>query len=203
MFDRVNKILERIDELKTQFRSLSHRRRPQLKSEFADAMNKAQTASFKPADGNISATPIATPALDALKTADGAKDTPYRELILKYARQHGVDPELIKSLIDVESSFKPGSVSRKGAQGLMQLMPVTAKEMGVQDPFDPEQNISGGTRYLARLLQQNGGDVQRALAAYNAGPAAVRHDGGSPPFPETKSFVTKVLDRLNKNGGKG
>ncbi len=106
-------------------------------------------------------------------------------------------------MIAVESGYDEQSVSDKGALGLMQLMPETARELGVTNPFDPEENISGGTRYLAQLLKQNGGNLRLALASYNAGPGAVRQFGGVPPFPETRSFVRKVLSGYEKAGGTG
>ena len=117
--------------------------------------------------------------------------------LLKYAIKYGLDPKLVHKIIEVESYYNPKSVSKKGALGIMQLMPETAREMGVQDPFDPEQNIAGGTKYLATLLEMFKGDLQKALAAYNAGPSAVQNYGGIPPYPETQTFVAKVLQKLN------
>jgi soluble lytic murein transglycosylase len=106
--------------------------------------------------------------------------------------QHSLDPKLIRSVIEVESGFNPGAVSSKGAQGLMQLMPETARELAVKDPFDPEQSIFGGTLYLRRMMDEFG-RIEVALAAYNAGPGAVRRYGGIPPFTETLGYVRKVM----------
>jgi len=105
-----------------------------------------------------------------------------------------VDPSLVKALIKAESDFDDRAVSNKGAQGLMQLMPETANAMEVANPFSAEENIFGGTRYLSLLLERFKNDEILALAAYNAGPQAVESYGGVPPFPETESFVAKVLD---------
>ena len=109
------------------------------------------------------------------------------------AAAHGIPAALIKSVMHVESAFNAAALSRKGAVGLMQLMPETARDMGVKDPFDPIENIGGGVRYLAFLLSRYGGDKVKALAAYNAGPGAVDKYGGVPPFAETRQYVRDVL----------
>lgn len=117
----------------------------------------------------------------------------YDGLIDDAARAHAVDPKLVKSVMLVESAFNPAAVSRKGARGLMQLMPDTARQHGVEDIFDPAQNIRGGARHLAYLLSLFGNDVPRSLAAYNAGENAVLRYGGVPPFDETRLYVHKAL----------
>jgi len=116
----------------------------------------------------------------------------YDGLIGLTAREHEVEPALVKAVIAAESNFDPEAVSRKGAQGLMQLMPVTATDLGVDDPLRPMQNVQAGTRYL-RLMLDRYGDLERAVAAYNAGPAAVDHYGGVPPYRETQDYVRRVL----------
>ncbi len=108
------------------------------------------------------------------------------------ARQHQVDPALIQAVIHAESGFRPKVVSKSGAQGLMQLMPGTAKDMAVTDVFQPSQNIMGGSAYLAWLLKKYNGDLRLATAAYNAGPGTVSKYGGVPPYPETKAYVARV-----------
>jgi soluble lytic murein transglycosylase-like protein len=118
-----------------------------------------------------------------------------RALATAAAKRHGLDPALVLALISVESNFRTDAVSNKGAQGLMQLMPGTARELGVRDPLDPAANLDGGTRYLNALLQQYNGDLKRALAAYNAGAGAVNRHGGVPPYRETRQYVQKVLER--------
>lgn len=117
----------------------------------------------------------------------------YGGLIKSIAEAHGVRPELVLAVIRVESGFNPKAVSRSGARGLMQLMPVHIQNNGISDPFDPRQNITAGTRYLSRLLRRYKGDLNLCLAAYNAGPAAVDHYRGIPPYPETRKYVQKVL----------
>lgn len=119
----------------------------------------------------------------------------YSSTIVGTAAKYGVDPSLALAVAQQESSLNPNAVSSEGAIGLFQLMPTTAAWLGV-DPNDPEQNIDGGIRYLAHLLNQFGGDVSRALAAYNAGPGNVQKYGGIPPFPETQNYVSKILAKL-------
>lgn len=124
--------------------------------------------------------------------------TMYETLIHSTAKEHGMDPALIQAVIQAESNFDPYAVSRKGAQGLMQLLPQTAWALSVQNPFDPKANIKGGTSYLRQLLDRFSGDLSLALAAYNAGEDAVLRYGGIPPYQETKQYVTKVLSLYNK-----
>jgi soluble lytic murein transglycosylase len=118
---------------------------------------------------------------------------PWASHIQEVAGRHGVDPALVESVIRVESAWNPWAESRKGAQGLMQLMPRTASALGVRDAFDPRQNIEGGVRHLRYLLNRYPGDLSLVLAAYNAGERAVDQYGGIPPYPETQQYVQKVL----------
>lgn len=128
-----------------------------------------------------------------------AKDTTqYDSLITKYAKQSGVDPNLVKAVIWQESKFDKNAKSGAGAKGLMQMIPTTAKAMGVTDPFDPEQSIRGGTKYLKQMLDESGGDVERALACYNAGPNKVKKYGGIPPFAETQKYVKEVMKKYRQ-----
>jgi soluble lytic murein transglycosylase-like protein len=116
------------------------------------------------------------------------------DLIEPVAARHGLDARLVAAVIWVESSGDPKAVSRKGAQGLMQLMPETASRLGVTNALDPNQNVEGGTQYLKRQLEDHHGDLSLALAAYNAGPQAVARYRGVPPYPETQKYVRRVLD---------
>ena len=116
----------------------------------------------------------------------------YNDAIAEAADLYKLDPNLIRAIIRAESAFNPFAVSRAGAQGLMQLMPDVAAELDVLDPFDPRQNIFGGARYLRWLLDRNNGNLDLAVASYNAGPAAVDRHNGIPPYRETRNYVKKV-----------
>jgi len=119
--------------------------------------------------------------------------TAHNEIINQKAKEHSMDPSLVKAVIKAESNGNPHAVSKKGAIGLMQLMPGTANDLQVGNPFDPEQNIDGGTRYLRYLLERFNGNLTLAIAAYNAGPQAVEKHGAVPPYTETRQYVRKVL----------
>lgn len=136
--------------------------------------------------------------------AHRAVETPVRDpasydrLIRRTAAAHNVDVWLVKAVVHAESGFDPHAVSRVGASGLMQLMPATAKRYGVEDIFDPSQNVAGGVRYLRDLLRLFKNDVRLAVAAYNAGEGAVQRHRGVPPYSETRQYVTKVLEFRNR-----
>jgi transglycosylase-like protein with SLT domain len=117
-------------------------------------------------------------------------------IIQEAAALHGVDPDLVKAVIQTESRFDPRATSGVGAKGLMQLMPKTAKAVGIEDPFDARQNIFGGVKYLSQMMDRYNGNTALALAAYNAGPGNVRRHRGVPPFRETRGYVTKIAKLL-------
>jgi soluble lytic murein transglycosylase-like protein len=116
------------------------------------------------------------------------------EAITMAAARHNVDPNLVRAVVKVESNFNSNAVSRKGAMGLMQLMPATARSLNVQNPFDPEQNVDAGVRHLKRLLENYGGDVNLTLAAYNAGSGAVARSAGVPRYAETQNYVRRITN---------
>ena len=122
-------------------------------------------------------------------------------LIDEAAAFHGVSVDLVRAVVEAESSYDPDAVSPAGAQGLMQLMPTTAAWLGVADPLDPRQNVFGGVKYLSRLLDRFGGDVALSVAAYNAGPAKVARYGGIPPYRETRGYVARIRKAMAASTG--
>jgi soluble lytic murein transglycosylase-like protein len=149
-------------------------------------------------DGAGEVTTYAVRGSSELRTttpAASGSPTRYDDLIDQYARASGVSADLVRAVIQAESGFNARAVSPKGAMGLMQLMPATARELGVNDPFHPAENIRGGVTYLARLLARYDQNVEFALAAYNAGPASVERYGAVPPYRETRDYVKKITAR--------
>jgi soluble lytic murein transglycosylase-like protein len=137
---------------------------------------------------------------DSARPSKGGENAPSFADALRAAERYGLDPDLLRAVIQTESGFEPRAVSPAGAMGLMQLMPETAKALGVSDPFDPEQNVMAGARYLRELLDRYDGDLDTALAAYNWGPGNV--DRGNAPLPRvTRAYVARVRGSLASAGG--
>lgn len=130
------------------------------------------------------------------------KPLAYEKLIEELSLRYGLDPSLVKAVVEVESNFDPLAVSPKGAMGLMQLMPSTARLLGVSNPFDPKENLEAGIRYLKNLLERFNYELHLALAAYNAGPELVSTLGNIPPFAETRQYVRRVLERYQQLKGR-
>ena len=140
---------------------------------------------------------VLPPSFDvAVTTTFRLPPSAFNHIITAASAKYALDEALIRAVISAESAFDPLAVSRAGAMGLMQLMPALAAEMGVTDPFDPRQNIFGGSRYLKQLLDAYDGDVTLALASYNAGPGAVERYNGVPPYPETQHYVKTITSAL-------
>ena len=137
--------------------------------------------------------PATTTPVDADQDDSSLDGTPYGEIIAAASEAQGVNPMLVRALIQVESKFRPTARSRKGAMGLMQLMPSTAREYNVRNPFEPKANIEAGIKHLKTLIDRFGSSVELALAAYNAGPGAVEKFNGVPPYRETRDYVSRIL----------
>lgn len=164
---------------------------------FSSPVSAAPPSSFAAQLSSASAAaPAATASASAVTGAASASElpagTPFASEITAAAKRNGVDPALLAGLVKQESNFDPNAGSPAGAQGLTQLMPATAASLGVTNVHDPAQALEGGAKYLRQQLDRFGGDVARALAAYNAGPGAVERFGGVPPYAETQQYVRRV-----------
>lgn len=165
-------------------------------SNFESALSGAIDKSGKPAPSLLPFDPVSAGLINPTGNPISGKEG-LQDLASSIAGEYGLDPELFQALIRQESGFDPSARSSAGAMGLTQLMPKTAKSLGVTDPYDPVQNLRGGAKYLSQMLREFNGDVSLALAAYNAGPGAVRRAGGIPPFQETRNYVKKILSQLS------
>ncbi len=150
--------------------------------------------------GPLPPMPVSPGLPSAAPVSTGTGTGQYAALIQAYAAKHGIDPKLVRAVIQTESGGNPRAVSPAGAMGLMQLMPANIQEAGISDAFDPEQNIAAGTQQLSGLLKEYGGDLDLALAGYNAGPGNVRRYGGVPPFRETQNYIRKVRAAMGDGG---
>jgi soluble lytic murein transglycosylase-like protein len=176
------------------------------------ALQQARTAAAE-VSGEVAARPLAGQQTQPVPTAAEANPN-YRNisrgrsisaaeldaLIDAAAAKHGVDANLVRALIKVESNFNPRARSNKGAMGLMQLMPATARALKVSDPYDPAQNVEGGVRHLRGLMDDHNGDVELSLAAYNAGAGAVQRYNGVPPYKETRNYVRRITQMYSGSG---
>lgn len=173
--------LQRINSIESQFRSLMSYGMPE-----------------KPAEDFQK---ILDSKVENKKNPDRISRNEINELINKYSESAGLDADFVKAVINQESGFNPNATSKCGAMGLMQLMPGTAQGLGVTNAYDPEQNIQGGTKYLKGLMDRFDNNKSLALAAYNAGPNAVKKYGGIPPYQETQNYVKNVLGKYEKMKG--
>jgi soluble lytic murein transglycosylase-like protein len=163
---------------------------PTQTSTFATQLADASASTLGAATGTTAT--AATASTAATGVSELPADVPYGAQITAAAKKYGIDPALLAGLVKQESGFNPSAGSPAGARGLTQLMPATAAGLGVTNVLDPAQNLDGGAKYLRQQLDAFGGDVTRALAAYNAGPGAVKRYGGVPPYAETQNYVRAV-----------
>jgi soluble lytic murein transglycosylase-like protein len=168
---------------------------PQFTQALAAAQTPATTGATTTAPDGETVRPLNLSDIDGSANLTSSQLNP---IIDSAAQKYGVDPELVKAVIQTESSGNPNAVSNAGALGLMQLMPSNVSESKVSDPFDPTQNINAGVSQLSGYLKKYDGNVDQALAAYNAGPAAVQEYHGIPPYHETQNYIKKIHDLLNK-----
>lgn len=221
MTDEISNITARISEIQSRIAALNGSTTPlpveagkAAPTTFAQALDTARTpgatgGSTRLPDGpvNVAVPPASLGPLPPLPVSPGAANVvpltqtssrDYSDLIQKYAAQNGLEPALVRAVIKTESDGNPRCVSRAGAMGLMQLMPDNVKEAGIADPFDPEQNIAAGSKQLAGLLSQYRGNLDLALAGYNAGPGNVHKYGGVPPFTETQNYIKRVRAAMER-----
>jgi soluble lytic murein transglycosylase-like protein len=163
-------------------------------------VTKTSLRGFVSATGASPHTAQTLPASPELRAAELANRQKIEVMIREVSARYNVDPALIRAVIETESNWNSEAISRKGALGLMQLVPGTARQLGVNNAFDPKQNLDGGVHYLHMLLERYNGDLDRALAAYNAGPGAVDRARGVPRFRETRDYVQKVTDSYFRPG---
>jgi soluble lytic murein transglycosylase-like protein len=175
----------------------------QVPSGNAAAMRAARTAAAEVSDflGRESNQSASAKIVEANFHGTAATPVDIDSAIAQAAARHNVDPNLVRAVVKVESNFNPNAVSRKGAMGLMQLMPSTARQLKVQNPFDPEQNVDAGVRHLKQLLESYGGDIKLTLAAYNAGAGAVARSSGVPHYAETQNYVRRITNLYYAGSG--
>jgi soluble lytic murein transglycosylase-like protein len=185
----VDAVIARVNELQMMIGGVAPAAPSPAATAFASQLASATAAPA--ATTGVTATATATP-MAATGTSELPADVPYGAEITAAAKKHGLDPALLAGLVKQESGFNPNAGSPAGARGLTQLMPGTAAGLGVTNVLDPAQSLEGGAKYLRQQLDAFGGDVTRALAAYNAGPGAVKRYGGVPPYAETQNYVRAV-----------
>ncbi|NLK20323.1 MAG: lytic transglycosylase domain-containing protein [Synergistaceae bacterium] len=195
----VARVMGRMEELERRIHPERNENAPEReKSRFVDVLDDSEKKLRK---AKPSVPGLVPDKPQAAKKAQSSSGGDWEGQISSLADKYGVEEALVRAVIKMESGGKTTAVSHKGAMGLMQLMPGTAKMLGVDDPFDPVQNLEGGIKYLSQLSDKYKGDLTKTLAAYNAGPGRVDACGGIPPFPETQNYVKNVLSMYSRNSG--
>lgn len=195
----INSVRQRIEEIQEQFNikhfaptnmTFSQALDKQMQPSTENAVQNQQTSSHKEAQPFLQSIGKNSSSVSAQNLPTGS----IGDMIQSAAAKYGINPKLLSAIAETESNYQPDAVSSAGAIGVMQLMPETAAGLGVTNPYDARQNIDGGAKYLKELLDDFGGNVREAVAAYNAGPQAVKNYQGVPPYPETQNYVSHVLD---------
>jgi soluble lytic murein transglycosylase-like protein len=188
----LERVIKRINEIQERFCPNEAPKQEKKRERFVDVLSRVERESSL--DVNV------LPEKENSKIPT-SENVSLNSIIKRHAKNYNVDENLIRAVIKMESGGKTDAVSPKGAMGLMQLMPGTARMLGVNNPYNPDENIEGGVKYLAFLSDKYKGDLEQALAAYNAGPSRVDSYGGIPPFPETQQYVQNVLAEYKRNIG--
>ncbi|HEV7162196.1 MAG TPA: lytic transglycosylase domain-containing protein [Solirubrobacteraceae bacterium] len=187
-------VSQRVAQLQSLIEQTAHAAAGESSTESIAATTPASTSqSFAETLQAASGTATTASATPLPSGGESAQSSQYDSLVEAAAQRYGIEPAVLHGLIQQESGFDPSAQSSAGASGLTQLMPATASSMGVSNPLNPAESIEGGARYLSQLMSEFSGNTTDALAAYNAGPGAVKQYGGVPPYAETQSYVTKVL----------
>ncbi len=196
-FSGVSRVMGRMEEIERRIRPVRETPPPENKDRFVDVLAREENPQKekrieKPRPALPGRIPEKSPSI---------KDGDWRSRITDLSEKYGMDEKLVRAVIRMESGGKTDALSSKGAMGIMQLMPGTAKMLGVEDPYDPVQNLEGGIKYLSQMSDKYDGDLEKTLAAYNAGPGRVDSYGGIPPFAETQHYVKTILALYRKKSG--
>jgi soluble lytic murein transglycosylase-like protein len=202
IFARIDQIEQQMNSLDNALSGVSSRSRS---SAAKNSVSAQDSASFQSMINSMTEgsrfNPSAVNSFNSVSSKAPGDHGQYDDIVKEAANKYNVEPALIKAVIRQESAFNPEATSYCGAQGLMQLMPETAADLGVKNAYDPRENIMGGAKYLSQLSRMFDGDMTKTIAAYNAGPGNVQQYGGVPPFSETQDYVSKVLGYYQENKG--
>ena len=200
MMEDMFAVMQRINEIRSRFKSMRHNQNQQsaqLRETQGRSFEEQVSQRVREHDGTVPE----SGAIGQLNHTD-ARHMSIEEIqtmAREYANANRVPAGLVNAIIETESSYNPSAVSPRGAMGLMQLMPATARQLGVENPFIPEENVRGGVQLMRQLLDRYNGDFRKALAAYNAGEGAVDRHNGVPPYAETQNYVNRVIDSYQRN----